>query len=228
MRRVFSHIRQVNLWQSAESASGRGSELACTETIRSTLPRLFEKLGVRSMIDAPCGDFNWMRYVPLDGITYTGIDVVPELIERNQRNYGTDLIQFVASDITEAALPAVDLIMCRDGLVHLPLRDGCRALQNFKTSGSRYLLATTYPNTVQNRDTPVGSWRALNLLLPPFNLPEPLMLFSDPSDDTGANPDKSIGLWSLEAIDPVVPRWHSLSVNFTNFVRRYFNPSWKL
>ena len=43
-----------------------------------------------SLLDAPCGDFNWMRHVPLGGVSYTGADVVPELIARNRRDYGRD------------------------------------------------------------------------------------------------------------------------------------------
>lgn len=229
MKRVFSHIRRVNLWESSESASGRGSELACTESIRAVLPMLFEKFSITSMLDAPCGDFNWMQHVPLAGIQYTGMDVVPELIDRNQQRYGTATIRFLQGDITRDSLPPVDLIMSRDCLVHLSLKDGCRALNQFKQSGSRYLLLTTYPETQTNKDAPTGSWKPLNLCLPPFNLSPPLMLLPDPSDDTGANPDKSIGLWDLYAMTPPpIPRWSSSDVIFTTLVRRYFNPSWRL
>lgn len=229
MRRVFTHIREVNLWQSTESASGRGSELAVTTPLRTTLPQLCEQLSIQSILDAPCGDFNWMRHVPLANISYTGIDVVPDMIERNQREYGSATVQFMTKDITADTLPTVDLIICRDGLVHLPLRDACLALHNFDRSGSRYLLMTTYPAVTHNQDAPVGSWKPLNLCLPPFNLAPPLMQFADPSDDTGANPDKSLGLWDLHTLAlPNIPRWHSPRVMGVNFVRRYINPSWQL
>lgn len=229
MEKVFTHIRQVNLWQSAESVSGRGSELSCTATIRTALPGLLQELGVTSILDAPCGDFNWMRTVPLDGITYTGLDVVAAVIEHNQTRYATDTIQFQVADITRAALPPVDLILCRDCLVHLPLRAGYRALRQFQQSGSTYLLATTYPTTTVNRDAPVGSWRSLNLCRPPFNLPAPLQLLPDPSDDTGANPDKSIGLWRLADLDlpAIAPRTAPL-LWFKSWVRTTVNPSWDL
>jgi SAM-dependent methyltransferase len=229
MQRVFRHIRQVNLWQSQESASGRGSELACTASLRAALPGLFQQFEITSILDAPCGDFNWMRHVPLAAIAYTGMDVVSELIERNQQQYAAPSVQFVVGDITQDALPSVDLIISRDCLVHLPLRDGCRALRQFQQSGSRYLLATTYPHTSVNRDAPTGSWKPLNLCQPPFNLSAPLLLLPDPSDDTGSNPDKSMGLWELPTlVPPAVPHWSSPQVLWTSFVRRYVNPSWKL
>lgn len=229
MQRIFTHINQVNLWESIESASGRGSELATTVAIRTVVLELLAQFGINSILDAPCGDFNWMRHIPLNGITYTGIDVVSEMIEKNQVNYGNATIQFMTGDITKDSLPQADLIICRDCLVHLPLRDGCLALRQFQQSGSRYLLTTTYPATTQNRDAAVGSWKPLNLCLPPFSLPTPLMIFSDPSDDTGANPDKSIGLWDLQKmILPTIPHWSSPQVMLTTFVRRHFNPAWKL
>jgi SAM-dependent methyltransferase len=229
MQRVFDHIRRVNLWQSQESVSGRGSELACTAALRAALPDLFQQLEVTSILDAPCGDFNWMQHVPRQGITYTGMDIVPELIEGNQQRYASPAVQFRVGDITQDPLPSVDLIISRDCLVHLSWQDACRALHQFQQSGSRYLLTTTYPGTSINRDAPTGSWKPLNLCQPPFNLANPLLLLPDPSDDTGANPDKSMGLWELPTLNlPAVPRWSSLEVLGISLIRRYINPSWKL
>lgn len=229
MKRIFTYISQSNLWQSAESKSGRGSELDCTASIRTSLPDLFKTLKVTSILDAPCGDFNWMRYVQLTGIDYLGVDVVPDIVQRNQEKYGTDTIRFKSGDITKDDLPTVDLIICRDCLVHLPLLYGCLALKQFQRSGSTYLLATTYPTALVNTDTAVGSWRSLNLCLPPFNFGTPLTLISDPSDDTGANPDKSLGLWRLDAIEPQGSlSLASPQVMLTTWIRQFFDPSWKL
>src|SRR3712207_7875432 len=50
---------------SHESYSGRGSELGATESLRSYLPQLFERLNIKTFLDAPCGDWNWMRQVDL-------------------------------------------------------------------------------------------------------------------------------------------------------------------
>lgn len=228
IQRVFRHINQVNLWESAESVSGRGSELALTESLRSTLAKLLQDRGIRSMLDAPCGDFNWMSRVPLADIDYLGIEVIPELVESNSQRYSNPALKFQVGDLTQDELPQRDLIFCRDCLVHLPLRSGCQALLQFYKSRSPYLLVTTYPSVTINRDSPTGSWRPLNLCLPPFNLPVPLELIPDPSDDTGANPDKSMGLWDLTALSaPLVPRFESPYVALIGWIRRYW-PSWQL
>jgi len=229
MEKIFNHIQQVNLWQSNESASGRGSELECTAIIRSKLPELLQEFNITSILDAPCGDFNWMRHVPLAQTTYTGVDVVSSLVEQNQQQYGSDTRQFKVADITKDSLPYADLIICRDCLVHLSSWSISQALKQFQQSGAKYLLTTTYPATVINHDSPTGSWRALNVSLPPFNFPTPLELLPDPSDDTQQNPDKALGLWRLSDITPFsVARWQSPQVMLTSLIRTHINPSWRL
>src|SRR3990167_7338614 len=84
-RAVFGRAYdEPELWGSTESASGRGSELGATEALRTWLPELFQKLGVTSVLDAPCGDWNWMQHVDLAGIDYTGADIVASVIEHHQ------------------------------------------------------------------------------------------------------------------------------------------------
>lgn len=230
LSRVFSHIYKVNLWQSLESGSGRGSEIQSTIKVRESLPLLLQELKVQSIVDAPCGDFNWMSQVPLNGISYFGLDVVPEVIEQAQINSGNSKLTFKTVDLTQTSLPTVDLIICRDGLVHLCYQDIFRVLENFKQSQSIYLLATTYPNLASNRNVASGSWRALNLEKPPFNFSTPLYQFSDPSDDTGAHPDKSLALWRLEDLILTPPSpWglSALRVKTISLIRRFF-PSFLL
>jgi hypothetical protein len=229
MQKIFTHISRVNLWESSESVSGRGSELATTQVIRTQLPELFQEFNINSILDAPCGDFNWMRQLDRSSIRYTGIDVVAEIIDRNQQQYGDDLTQFLVGDITSSELPTAEAIFCRDCWVHLSLWDISRALDRFKLSGSKYLFSTTYPETTINRDTATGSWRALNLCLPPFNFPQPLKLIADPSDDTGANPDKSLAIWRLEDLSSfTVSQWSSPQMMVVSLIRKYLSSSWQL
>src|SRR5689334_2969418 len=63
MQDIFSSIYLDNSWGDPESVSGRGSTLARTEVVRRKLPILLASVGAKSLLDAPCGDFNWMQHV---------------------------------------------------------------------------------------------------------------------------------------------------------------------
>jgi SAM-dependent methyltransferase len=195
LRKIFSEIYLNNSWANDESVSGRGSTLARTEAIRTQLSGLLESIGAKSLLDAACGDFNWMRHTSLTGVAYLGVDIVPELIANHQRMYEDKATRFAVLDITHDELPQVDAILCRDCLIHLSFEHGLRALDNFKRSGSRFLLATTHTGVTENSDIESGAWRNVNLQLPPYNLPEPLSTITE-DHELG----KALGLWSLNSV----------------------------
>ncbi|MFL6229428.1 MAG: class I SAM-dependent methyltransferase [Pyrinomonadaceae bacterium] len=170
--------------------------MARTEAIRRALPAVLDGLGAQTLLDVPCGDFNWMRYIDLGRVEYTGADVVPGLIARNRQMHGSRGRTFVVSDVTRDRLPRVDVILCRDCFIHLSFRDIYAALANFKRSNSGFLLATTHVTVTQNEDTHTGGWRSVNLQLPPFNFPPPRQLIVE---DTELG--KCLGLWSLEELE---------------------------
>jgi hypothetical protein len=98
--------------------SGVGSNLEATRAILHSLPSVLDSLSVRSMLDIPCGDFVWMRHLDLSSVTYTGADVIETLILQHQRLHGSAQKNFRTLDIVTSDLPEVDLIFCRDCLVH--------------------------------------------------------------------------------------------------------------
>jgi SAM-dependent methyltransferase len=202
-RETFTAIYRTNAWGDAESVSGSGSTQARGAAFKADLLSLLDARGIRSIVDAPCGDFNWMRGVLAErDLSYTGVDIVDALIAANVREYATANRRFLCADMTRADLPAADLILCRDGLVHLSFADARAALRNFRRSGSRYLLTTTFVSHTGNRDTPTGGWRVLNLQAAPFGLPPPLALIDERcAFAEGAYRDKCLGLWELSAID---------------------------
>lgn len=191
--------------ENLESLSGPGSSLVQTDEIRRELPLLLEELNVRSLLDAPCGDFNWMQHVALDLDQYIGIDVVAELVDQNQRKFGCSNRAFLNLDITCDDLPRVDLIFCRDCLVHFSYEDVFRAIRRFKKSGSKYLLTTTFPRPQANAQITTGDWRPLNLQLYPFNFPLPLKIVNEKCTEecsTCGNrfANKSMALWDLATL----------------------------
>lgn len=197
---VFSVIHKKHTW-GAESVSGGGSNLSQTSDIREVMPALLHEINARSVLDAPCGDFYWMSCVSLDVDSYIGIDVVPELIHDNQRKYASDTFRFIHADITRTPLPQVDLIFCRDAMVHFSYKEIFRCLRNFKSSGATYLLATTYPDLLKrNWNIMTGMWRPLDLQLPPFNLPEPIKIINENCTESTDYKQKSLGLWKMNDI----------------------------
>jgi hypothetical protein len=195
---VFTEVYANGLWGIRESRSGTGSNLEQTKTIREQLPALIRDLGVRKLLDVPCGDFYWLKEVELGLDEYTGGDIVQELIEENQKTYNGPGRKFMVLDVIEDKIPRVDLVFCRDCLVHFSFRDISSALDSIKKSSSTYFLTTTFRGRDENEDIYTGQWRPLNLQQPPFNFPEPLNLINENCTlGNGLFADKCLGLWKL-------------------------------
>jgi 2-polyprenyl-3-methyl-5-hydroxy-6-metoxy-1,4-benzoquinol methylase len=194
---VFETIYLSNFWKSNESVSGSGSEISTTRKIRETLPILWKKYSVKTVLDVPCGDFNWMKEVDKKGIIYRGGDIVEEIISKNNENYKCENISFDVIDITKDVLPKVDMIICKDCLQHLSYDDILKALQNFKKSGSKFLFTTSYIKTWKNWDIKTGDYRPLNLRIAPYNFPSPIFKMKE-YVTTNNEPDKYMLLYDLD------------------------------
>ena len=162
-----------NSWKCTESRSGPSSTLARTENLRNALPASLDKLNVKVLLDAPCGDLNWMRaLLPELKCKYHGADIVPQLVEDLNKRYGNlDHASFDLLDITSSKLPSADLMLCRDCLFHLSYEDISKFMNNFLKSKIKYLMTTSHINSTDftNRDITTGDWRWFDLFLPPFN-----------------------------------------------------------
>jgi hypothetical protein len=201
LQNKFTGFYNNNTFEGTESKSGEGSSLEQTKQIRQELPNLFNELQIKTFVDAPCGDHHWMKEIDLSNIKYTGIDIVEQIISLNNNICKADNKTFVCLDIVNEIVPKVDLILCRDCLVHLSFEQAIKVLKNFKQSGSKYLLVTTFPGRAKNSDLKMKIWRTLNLEKEPFNLPEPIRLINEGCTEADMKfSDKSLGLWLLEQI----------------------------
>lgn len=201
-RAVFTRVYRRNVWGNAESVSGAGSTESRGAAFRDDLIGLLRRLDARVLLDAPCGDFNWIGPVAEAVERYVGVDVVPELVERVRAAHGSERRAFVCADLARDPLPRADLILCRDGLVHFSFREIRAALRNFRRSGAPYLLTTTFVDVAHNVDIRTGGgWRALNLQAPPFSFPPPLELIDERCTGYGGRyRGKRLGLWRLDAL----------------------------
>jgi hypothetical protein len=182
----WEHIYRLNLSKrdrTDDSISGPGSTLAYTENLRSKLPALFSKYSFRKVVDAPCGDFNWMQHVlQATQISYVGGDIVRSLIEDLNTKYRNDKARFIHLDLTKDQIPNADLLICRDLLFHLSYSDTKAVIENFISSNIPFLLTTTHRNEGQfiNQDILTGSFRRIDLFASPYNFPkDPLARIED-------------------------------------------------
>ena len=197
---TFRLIYDTNHW-AAEQRSGAGASAGQTKTLIDALALLIRELHVSTLLDLPCGDLSWMRYLDMPELSYIGGDIVPEAIAANRMRFSSPSRSFHVLDVTGDDLPAADLLLCRDCLVHLSFADARAALVNIARSPITHLLATTFPGCRANDDIVTGDWRPINLELPPFSLPPPARLIDERcTEGAGLYADKSLGLWRVDQL----------------------------
>ena len=198
---IFTETYHKRYWKSRESVSGIGSELGQTAILRAELPHLLRRNGIHTLLDLPCGDFNWMQHVDLSGIAYTGGDIVADLMERNQSLYEREDRKFVQLNLLSDPLPQADCILIRDCLVHFSYEHIQQALERIEQSGIRYILTTTFTAFESNEDIQTGYWRPLNLERAPFHFPPPIDSINEGCTEAkGAYADKCLALWAVEGL----------------------------
>jgi hypothetical protein len=155
---------------------GKGSSIEVTEVIRDFIEKVILEHGIKSISDAACGDYTWMSLVNKHGASYIGYDINDVMI----KSLDYEDASFEVFDITSGVLPKTDLIICRDCLFHLTTDDGVKAINNFKKSGTRFLMSTTFDFIDKNvqldkmSQTKKYGFRRINLQIPPYNLGEPV------------------------------------------------------
>ena len=195
----FERIYSTNLWSDPESRSGVGSTLDSTAVLRDELPRALRQLEARVLLDVPCGDFTWMERVDLSGIDYIGGDIVPSIVEQNERLHAGESRRFVKLDLTRDILPDADVLLCRDCLVHLSYANIRAVFANIARSNIRFVLMTSFPGRGGNYDVADGDWRALDFQAPPFSFPEPrLAILEKCEEEDGSYADKSLLAWCVQ------------------------------
>jgi 2-polyprenyl-3-methyl-5-hydroxy-6-metoxy-1,4-benzoquinol methylase len=195
-KEAFTAIYKNHYW-GKENLSGDGSSLDATKHTREIILKVIKEHNINSIVDVACGDFVWMPLVlekMAADFRYTGCDIVESLISAHKEKYPQ--YGFQSLDFVEGKIPPGEMIICRDVLQHLQVEDIKKALANFSESGAKYLLATTHIRRfgIRNRrNMKTGRCRDRNLLVAPFELPNPLVIYSEQY----VGQDKFLGLWEL-------------------------------
>lgn len=198
-RQTFQEIFEKKDWPAKDpsypglQSSGPGALLKNSQraiaVLHSLITRLKSHLGKHkiSLLDVPCGDLQWMSkfLATRSDIIYTGADIIPDIIQHHQKAFSRiPKARFIQLDIVDAPLnQSYDLVLVRDLLQHLWQADAMKVLQRLSDTRSRFLLATTFPDTTTNQEVEkdaLGSRRSqYNLELPPFLLPPPVCMTYD-------------------------------------------------
>lgn len=170
----FADIYDNNEWA---YGSGVGSlPLNNVEYIRFLIA-FMARNEIRSVVDFGCGDWQFSRFIPWNGVKYTGYDVVESVIKRNNSMFARDNISFSLLP-PDTDFARADLILCKDVFQHLPNSLIHRYVNLFKAR-SRFALVTNddWPGeTATNADIEEGGWRPVRLDRAPFMQVAPVVL----------------------------------------------------
>jgi SAM-dependent methyltransferase len=118
---IFTDIYARNKWGGAagDFYSGCGSDDQPAERFAELVNEFITAHGIKSVVDLGCGDFRVGARFAKPTLHYTGVDVVPGLVERNERRFGSDHVSFEVRDIIRDELPQAELCVIRQVLQHL-------------------------------------------------------------------------------------------------------------
>ncbi len=152
--------------------SGTGSTLESTALYRTFLASFMKNNDIHSVVDAGCGDWEFSQTIDWSGVDYKGYDIVAALVERNKKTFEKPNIQFFAANIVETDLPPADLLISKHVLQHLPTADVQKFLKQLPKYKHVLLINGVETDTLsaQSADVRPGSYRKLDLTLPPFSL----------------------------------------------------------
>lgn len=160
-----------------ETYSGPGSLLENTDLLVENLNKFIKEFNIRTIIDVPSGDFNYMSKINLDNVKYLGLDISENAINLCNSKKNNNNLNFKVFDATIEKLPYADLIIVKDLFLHLSFSDIQKILDNVKSSGCKYLAVSRYSHgNVQNRDQTSGiGARAIEITKEPFNFNYPII-----------------------------------------------------
>lgn len=166
MRAAFEAVYRKDGWT---NGSGPGSHPDNTIEYRAFLEQFMKANEINSITDLGCGDWQFSKYIDWARFRYSGLDIVPEIIERNAERYAAPNIEFRLHH-APTELPGGDLLIAKEVLQHLPNETVAEYL-GVIASRYRFALLTNAIEPLEraNIDIDFGDWRPLRLERAPFS-----------------------------------------------------------
>jgi len=180
-KKAMQQVYKERLWGSGASEfySGEGSHLPeivepYVKTVIDFLSQFNKNI---SVCDLGCGDFNIGKELVSYTIKYIAVDIVPELILRNQNLFQIPNLEFHCLDIAKDDLPIADCAIIRQVLQHLSNAEVLQITRKLKQY--KYIIVTEHlpsdefianVDIISGQGTRLKKKSGIQLLQPPFNL----------------------------------------------------------
>jgi SAM-dependent methyltransferase len=121
------------------------------------------------VVDLGCGYWAFNELIEWHGAHYTGIDVVEAVIADNMRTSLATGRQFITADIRTCDIPACDLLIIKDVLIHWTNAE-VTAFLNRKIPAKHILITNDDRVAELNTDISApGEFRDIDITKAPFN-----------------------------------------------------------
>lgn len=136
------------------------------------LQKFLQDNQIQTVVELGCGDWKILSQIDWRNIRYTGFDLVPQIIKKNQEQYGNKEITFIKADFNRIDLPSADLLLCKDVFQYMSNKEILKTVKSFKKY--KYCLILNEVDSISltsdNLDVKNGSFHTVDLSKPPFNL----------------------------------------------------------
>ena len=169
---TFNRIYAEGTWGkdvAGKGTSGSGSTLAITREYRAYIEDFIKTHGIKSVVDAGCGDWNFSSAIDWSGASYLGVDIASDVIAAVRSRHENGRVKFQVGDITDE-LPAADLLISKDVLQHLSNTLVQKFIRNNLRKGKYKWVLLTNDRGSKNADIASGGYRAIDLAAPPFEV----------------------------------------------------------
>jgi hypothetical protein len=122
---IFSKIYREGVWGNGSKDSpfsGSGSNPDIALPYVNFVQKIIDEYKIATVLDVGHGDWAMWRDYKFENTIYTGIDVAKGLSVENTKSFGNKNRKFFEKSAL-GLLPDADLLLCKDVLQHLSLRD---------------------------------------------------------------------------------------------------------